>query len=544
MLKPVLASFSIDDDLLKDLVRFFFLFGNQKLRMSRDYVLKSAGDMMDDQNKSMIGSKIILRQPFDLFYKYIINFLDDFDSIPKAVSTHIEFRYSRKVVWDFFSFLLEQNDNPAIKKTIIANHLKNNEEYFDNGPFTSFVLETIKEATEAEHPLNVSMMENVFFLISKIVSLYKFITVNNTIVNTITKVVSNNEVSFDTQAITDIQGTIQDMGTTALAASINEIVLGPGHNELTKEQLNFPIIPVRAFNEFKFFQERRVFMFVGSSGIGKSMILCHIAAEMWLNTAYKKAPNEAVFYFTMENPEQEINARILANAFYSHCGIPKTIDDMMDYNFTSSEFNQLRQKWEDVGRLLDIVFVQPKVYGCSMLRNLVRKRIFESGCVPYAIIVDFIDKLRSDKKKIDSEHQELGEIVDELRGLASEFQVPVVTVTHLNKDGCQQVKQDIKGLGGGNVGKSLRKFENADCVVFVDEEVTGLDYSVMQFYLSKHRYAGKKANSMHSLKYLGQHSYFGLMNEELPSGIQQTNLLPEKPIMERSTPFDDEDTGL
>lgn len=482
MLQPVMAVFTCDDDLLRDVIKFFFMFGKEKLKISGDFLMKNLGELMDERNKALLESKTVLNQEFDLFYKYLNAYLDDADTLPKAIGNHIEFKHSRKVVWSFLSFLISQDDNFPIKKTVAINHLKNTDVYLDAQRFTRFVDEIITELA-TDTPFTMAMVENTFFLVSKIISVHNFVKVNNVVVQSVNKIVSGNDVAFDTASLNDIQSVIENMNSTSLGSAVDELILDEDSFNLEVGNLNYPIVPVTAFSELKFFQEKRVFIFVGASGVGKSMILCHIASEMWLTDAYKKAPKEAIFYFTMENLKEEVTARIVANGFYAKCGLNKTIDDVVLGNFTSTEKNMLRQKMMDVNRIMCIEYLPPKVYGAAMLRNLVKKQMYERGVVPYAIVVDYLDLLRCENKRVKDEHQELGEIVNELKALAGEFSVPVITVSHLNSDGCKLVKEDMASLGGRQMGKSLRKYENSDVVCFVDEENTGLSYSVMNFFV-------------------------------------------------------------
>lgn len=512
MLKPIISNFSVENDLLKDVIRFLFFFGKNRIRISGEYLMKSISDKMDDREKSVFGSNTLLEQPFDLFYKYLILFLDDQGSIPNSVASHIEFKFSRKVVWEYLSFLMTLDDNLQIKKNVIINHLKNTETFFDNEPFCKFSLETITEIIDEEYPFTVAKIENVFFFLSKIIALFNFIKVNNTVINSINKVISGNDVAFDSEAIGDIQGVVEEMSGTAVSGVIDELVLDEDNLDVGMENLNFPIVPVTVFNDMKFFQEKRVFLFVGASGIGKSMVMCHIASEMWLTTAYKKAPREAMFYFTMENLKEEITARVIANALYTQCGVNKTIDDIVSGNFSSVEKNLLRQKIREAGRILIVEYLPPKVYGTSMFRNLIKKNMYERNVKPYGIIIDYLDAVRYEGKRVKDEHQELGELVNEFKGLASEFSVPVISPSHLNADGCKMVKEDMQSLGGRQVGKSLRKYENADCVTFVDEEDTGgLQYNIMNFFNSKHRYSRSLKNKIFQTAYLPEYSFLGSM---------------------------------
>lgn len=541
MLEPVMSSFIVEDDVLKDFVKVIILVGKQNIRISADFLQKSLSSFMDDVNKSLLSGGIVLDNDFALFYKYMNVFIDECNDLHKEIGNHIEFKYSKKVVWNFLNFILTLDKNFQIKKATILNHLKNDSVYFDSAKFNQLIERTLLEMETDEYKITFASIENVLFVLSKIISIYNYIKINNTVVKSLNSVVTGDGIEFDVKSLGDIQSVVEEMTTTSVSGAVDELVIDDQNFNVEVESLNYPIVPVKVFNKLKLFQEKRVFMFVGASGIGKSMLLCHVTADMWLNDLYKKAPKEAVFYFTMENLKEEVAARVLSNAFYSHCGLNKTIDDVIAGNFSSTEKNELLQKIKEVSRILIIEYLPPKVYGCHMLKSLIKKHKVERGIEPYGIIVDYIDLLRSENRDIKDEHQALGEVTNELKGLASEFSVPVVSVSHLNSEGCKMVKEDMASLGGRQMGKSLRKYENSDVIIFVDEySKTGLYHSIMNAFVAKHRYARKIDNKIYDMKYLPEYSYLGDVNEVLK--IKKSNETKEEAIIENI--FSSDDLGL
>jgi len=519
MLEPVMSSFVIEDDLLKDFYKTLILVSKTTIKISPEFLQKSLSAHMNAPDNILLKSNVVLNKDFIFLYKHLNVFIDEIDNFYKVVGNHIEFRYSKKVVWAFFKFVMSAENNFSIKKNIILNHIKNDQLYYDSGKFCQLVEEVLSDIETSEYKLTFSSIENVLFVLSKMISIYNYVKINNTVVDSILKVISNNDIDMDAQSLGDIQNIVEEMTSSSVVGAVDELVFDSENFSIEIENLNYPIVPVKVFNKLRLFQEKRVFLFVGASGVGKSMILCHIAADMWLNDQYRKSPKEAVFYFTMENLKEEAAARILANSFYSKCGINKTIDDVVAGNFTTNDKNVLWQKVKGISRNLIIEYLPPKVYGTSMLRSLIKKHKLESGVEPYGIIVDYLDLLRCERKNIKDEHQELGEVVNELKALAGEFSVPVISVSHLNSDGCKMIKEDMKSLGGRQMGKSLRKYENGDVIIFVDEEpATGISHAIMNAFVAKHRYAAKISNHIHSMKYLPEYSYLGLQNEESPTG--------------------------
>ena len=82
------------------------------------------------------------------------------------------------------------------------------------------------------------------------------------------------------------------------------------------------------------------------------------------------------------------------------------------------------------------------------------------------LFVDYADKMSAvHASKSDQEWRDLGYIVDELKSLSISLNIPIVTVTQLNRD---TYKNKGKGntsefnMNGGNIAGSIRKRENVD----------------------------------------------------------------------------------
>lgn len=102
----------------------------------------------------------------------------------------------------------------------------------------------------------------------------------------------------------------------------------------------------------------------------------------------------------------------------------------------------------------------------------------DQGYEIIALIHDYIKRLKSTEGHTEVRH-ELGAIVDELKALAIEKHIPVISATQLNKEsariideGVQCNKTDLaRLLGRSQIGESWSMIENSDYVILINREV-------------------------------------------------------------------------
>jgi archaellum biogenesis ATPase FlaH len=164
---------------------------------------------------------------------------------------------------------------------------------------------------------------------------------------------------------------------------------------------------------------------LAGTGVGKSLFMCHVAAG-----ALTQLKN--VLYITMEMAEERIAERIDANLM----NVP--IDQLE--NLSKDMFDKKLHKLTDKGVGKLIVKEYPtgaasSIHFRALLKELKLKRDFQ----PDLICIDYLNICASSRMKqmggaINS-YTYVKAIAEELRGLAVEYNLPIVTATQTTRSG-------------------------------------------------------------------------------------------------------------
>jgi len=164
---------------------------------------------------------------------------------------------------------------------------------------------------------------------------------------------------------------------------------------------------------------------LAGTGVGKSLFMCHVAAA-----AMQQGRN--VLYITMEMAEERIAERIDANLL----DIPiDQLDGLSKESFTK-RVNAIKSKTN--GKL--IVKEYPTgAANASHFRALLNELKLKKNFAPDIICIDYLNICSSSRMKamggsINS-YSYIKSIAEELRGLAVEFNVPVLSATQTTRSG-------------------------------------------------------------------------------------------------------------
>jgi len=162
---------------------------------------------------------------------------------------------------------------------------------------------------------------------------------------------------------------------------------------------------------------------MASPGAGKTLAMCHMAASAMTD-------GHNVLYITLEMAEEKISERIDANLMnVSMADLKNLPKQLYDKKITS-----LRKK--TIGKL--IVKEYPTVQaGAGHFRHLVKELSMKKKFVPDLIFIDYINLCQSMVYRganVNS-YEKIKSIAEELRGLAVELVVPIVTATQINRSG-------------------------------------------------------------------------------------------------------------
>jgi hypothetical protein len=140
--------------------------------------------------------------------------------------------------------------------------------------------------------------------------------------------------------------------------------------------------------------------------------------------------NRKVLYITLEMSEQEIGKRIDANL------LDVAMDDLELLPKATFDKKIAKLKETTKGRLVVKEYPTTQA-GSSNFRYLLNELATKQKFVPDIVYIDYINICSSSRIKRGSanSYDYVKAIAEELRGLAVEFEVPVVTATQLNRTG-------------------------------------------------------------------------------------------------------------
>jgi hypothetical protein len=189
-----------------------------------------------------------------------------------------------------------------------------------------------------------------------------------------------------------------------------------------------------------------------NTGVGKSLFMCHVASSVLLQ-------GRNVLYITLEMAEEKIAERIDANLLNVNI---KDITELPKSVF-ESKVNNIAKKTQ--GSLIIKEYPTASAHAGhfkSLLNELALKKSFK----PDIIFIDYLNICSSSRFKggnnINS-YTLVKSIAEELRGLAVEFNVPIVSATQTTRSGyCLDLKTQVQTPQGM---KELSNIQVGDLVL-------------------------------------------------------------------------------
>jgi hypothetical protein len=163
---------------------------------------------------------------------------------------------------------------------------------------------------------------------------------------------------------------------------------------------------------------------LAGTGVGKSLFMCHCAS-------FNLTQGKNVLYITMEMSEEKIAERIDANL------LNVTVDELSILPKDVYDKKIARVKDKTVGKLI-IKEYPTATAGSANFRHLINELRIKRNFTPDVIYIDYLNICSSSRIKAGANvnsYQYIKAIAEELRGLAVEFNVPVVTATQTTRSG-------------------------------------------------------------------------------------------------------------
>lgn len=201
-------------------------------------------------------------------------------------------------------------------------------------------------------------------------------------------------------------------------------------------------------------------VFVGGSGAGKSWVLANIGFN-----ALKQGLN--VIHYTLE-----------LDQFYTSIRYDSILTGIPMQNLRE-DYSKVRTMVDKLPGDLKVKYYPSKSASVMSLRSHIEKCILH-GVPPDMIIVDYADLLRHDKYQ-DKRHQ-LEAIYQELRGLAGEYSVPLVTASQSNRSG---YSEEI--IRGQHISEAFEKIMISDFVASISRTDIDKQKGTGRFHIIKNR---------------------------------------------------------
>jgi len=163
---------------------------------------------------------------------------------------------------------------------------------------------------------------------------------------------------------------------------------------------------------------------LAGTGVGKSLFMCHVAAGAMVQ-------GKNVLYITLEMAEEKIAERIDANL------LNVSLDDLMDLPKDMYDKKVAKVREKTYGKLIIKEYPTASA-SATHFRTLLNELNLKRSFKPDIIFIDYLNICCSSRIKAGANinsYTYVKSIAEELRGLAVEYNVPVVSATQTTRSG-------------------------------------------------------------------------------------------------------------
>jgi archaellum biogenesis ATPase FlaH len=162
---------------------------------------------------------------------------------------------------------------------------------------------------------------------------------------------------------------------------------------------------------------------LAGTGVGKSLFMCHMASSVLLQ-------GRNVLYITLEMAEERIAERIDANL------LNVNIQDITNLSKNSYESKLAKLAEKTRGKLIIKEYATASAH-VGHFKSLLNDLALKKGFKPDMIFIDYLNICASSRYKgtLVNSYTYVKAIAEELRGLAVECNVPIVTATQTTRQG-------------------------------------------------------------------------------------------------------------
>lgn len=324
-------------------------------------------------------------------------------------------RTDKTIFGEISSFVDEYNSTPTIESLVLAIKEKRNLTEEEVEKCESY-LKQIEEGKNEESKIE--------WLIDKTEKFCQEKAIYNAVLGSIS-ILDGKDKSLD-------KGSIPKLLSDALSVSFDNSV---GHDYLENSDERYEFYHKKEERipfDLEYFNKitkgglpcKTLNIALAGTGVGKSLFMCHVAAGCMVQ-------GKNVLYITMEMAEEKIAERIDANL------LNVTVDDLINLpkDMYDKKISKLREK--TVGKLIIKEYPTASA-SVTHFRTLLNELNLKKGFVPDIIFVDYLNICCSSRIKAGANvnsYTYVKAIAEELRGLAVEFGVPIVSATQTTRSG-------------------------------------------------------------------------------------------------------------
>lgn len=237
------------------------------------------------------------------------------------------------------------------------------------------------------------------------------------------------------------KGSIPQLMSDALAVSFDVSI---GHDFLEGDRFDFyhrreERIPfdIELLNKITKggLPRKAMLVLLGGTGTGKTLAMCHMAAA---NISH----GENVLYITMEMAEEKIAERIDANL------LDVTVDELYTLSKESYQKKIERLKEKTPGKLI-IKEYPTACAGSNNFRHLLNELRIKKNFIPDVVYIDYLNICASSRIKQGAtvnSYTYVKSIAEELRGLAVEHNISLITASQLTRSGFSNSDADLTDI--------------------------------------------------------------------------------------------------
>ncbi len=337
--------------------------------------------------------------------------------LPFIKDEYFSDRVEKYIFKEINEYANQYNTTPSVEALILASKESKNITDEEFKSCEEYLKEIDKHNRELEKP-------NQEWLIDKTEKFCQEKAIYNAVRNSITILEGKDK--------TNDKGSIPKLLSDALAVSFDNSI---GHDYLENSDERYEFYhrkEERIPFDLEFFNKitkgglpaKTLNIALAGTGVGKSLFMCHVAAGCM-------SQGKNVLYITLEMAEEKIAERIDANL------LNVSIDNLMELPKDIYDKKVKRVKEMTTGKL--IIKEYPTASASAIhFRTLLNELNLKRNFVPDIIFIDYLNICCSSRIKAGANvnsYTYVKSIAEELRGLAVEFGVPIVSATQTTRSG-------------------------------------------------------------------------------------------------------------